>query len=147
MCASLSTYDSARGLSLGRHSELLSTSHAGLSTAAAFPFLDASASICMEAALFFLPPLGESCFPPPPRPRRRRSEFRRLRTSRPKCPYGGGHFWSPWPSSWTSSPVPGRSLEPASSSEVGLLGFRAAEPDTGSAPPLLSSPEKINGEA
>ena len=38
------TYDSARGLSLGRHSELLSTSHAGLSTTAAFPFLDASAS-------------------------------------------------------------------------------------------------------
>ena len=58
MCASLSTYDSARGLSLGRHSELLSMSHAELSARETFPFLDASASRCVEAALFFLPLLG-----------------------------------------------------------------------------------------
>ena len=58
MCASLSTYDSARGLSLGRHSELLSMSHAELSARETFPFLDASASRCVEAALFFLPPSG-----------------------------------------------------------------------------------------
>ena len=54
----LSTYDSARGLSLGRHSELLSVSNAELSAKEALPFLDASASRCMEAALFFLPPSG-----------------------------------------------------------------------------------------
>ena len=58
MCASLSTYDSVRGLSLGRHSELLSMSHAELSTRETLPFLDASASRCVEATLFFLPPLG-----------------------------------------------------------------------------------------
>ena len=55
---SLSTYDSARGLSLGRHSELLSMSHAELSARDTFPFLDTSASSCVEAALFFLPPSG-----------------------------------------------------------------------------------------
>ena len=54
----LSTYDSARGLSLGRHSELLSVSSAVLSAREALPFLDASSSRCVEAALFFLLPSG-----------------------------------------------------------------------------------------
>ena len=45
------------------------------------------------------PPQGESCFPPPLRPRQRRSESRCLRTSCLKHPYGGDHLWSPWPSS------------------------------------------------
>ena len=54
----LSTYDSARGLSLGRHSELLSVSGAVSSARQALPLLDASASRCVEAALFFLPPSG-----------------------------------------------------------------------------------------
>ena len=72
------------------------------------------------------PPQGESCFPPPPHhPRRWRSKSRCLRTSHPKRPCGGGHFWSPWP----SSPAPSRAPEPASSLEVGFLGLRAAEPD------------------
>ena len=61
----LGTYDSARGLSLGRHSELLSVCNAELSAKEDLPFLDASASRCMEAALFFLPSSGESFFPPP----------------------------------------------------------------------------------
>ena len=92
------------------------------------------------------PPRGESCFPPPPPCRRWRvgSGSRLLRTSCPKCPYGGGHLWSPWPSSWPSSPAPGRAPEPASSSKAGLLGFRAAELDTGSAPPSLSRPVKTD---
>ena len=55
---SLSTHDLARGLSRGRRSGLLSTSHAELSARETFPFLDASASRFMEAALFFLPPSG-----------------------------------------------------------------------------------------
>ena len=58
MSKSLSTYDLARDLSLGRHSELLSISHAELSARETLPFLDASASRSMEAALFFLPPSG-----------------------------------------------------------------------------------------
>ena len=53
------TYNSARGLSLGRHSELLSVAAVELSGREAFPFLDASASRRMEAGLFFLPPQGE----------------------------------------------------------------------------------------
>ena len=145
---SLSTHDSARGLSRGRRSGLLSMSHAELSATQTFPFLDASASRFVEATLFFLPPQRESCFPPPPRrPRWWGSESRHLRVSRPKCPYSGDHSWSPWPSSWLSSPALGRAPEPASSSEEGLLDFRAVEPDTGSAPRSLSSPEKMNGEA
>ena len=58
MCVSvpLSTYDSARGFSLGRHSELLSMSHAELSAGETLPYLDASASRCVEAALFSPPP-------------------------------------------------------------------------------------------
>ena len=54
----LSTHDFARGLSLGRHSELLSVAAVELSGREAFPFLDALASRCVEAALFFLPPSG-----------------------------------------------------------------------------------------
>ena len=54
----LSTHDLARGLSLGRHSELLSVSNVELSARETFPFLDASASRFMEAAHFFLPPSG-----------------------------------------------------------------------------------------
>ena len=52
----LSTYDSARGLSLGGHSELLSVSSAELSAREALPFLDACYSRCVEAALFFRTP-------------------------------------------------------------------------------------------
>ena len=55
---SLSTHDSARGLSRGCRSGLLSMSHAELSARETIPFLDASASRCVEAALFFLPPSG-----------------------------------------------------------------------------------------
>ena len=58
MRASLSTYNSARGFSRGRHPELLSVSNAELSARETLPFLDASASRSVEAALFFLPPLG-----------------------------------------------------------------------------------------
>ena len=53
-----STHDSARGLSRGCGSGLLSTSHAELSTREPFPLLDASASRFVEAALFFLPLSG-----------------------------------------------------------------------------------------
>src|SRR4051812_22293334 len=76
---------------------LLSTSHGDLSTREPLPLLDSSASRFMEAALFFLPPSGGSCFlPPPPRClRRRRSESCCLRTSCPKRPFDGGHFWPP----------------------------------------------------
>ena len=56
----LSTYDSARGFSLGRHSELLSVSNAELSARGTLPFLGASASRSMGAPFFFLPPRGES---------------------------------------------------------------------------------------
>ena len=63
-----STHDSARGLSRGRRSGLLSMSHAELSAREPFPLLDASASRFVEAALFFLPPQGECCFLPPPLP-------------------------------------------------------------------------------
>ena len=59
---SLSTHDSARGLTRGRSSGLLLMSHAELSMRESFPFLDASASRFVEAALFFLPPSGGSCF-------------------------------------------------------------------------------------
>ena len=64
MCASLSTYDSARGFSRGRHPELLSVSNAELSARETLPFLDASASVSrsMEAALFFLPLGGRIAF-------------------------------------------------------------------------------------
>ena len=58
MSKSLSTYDSARGLSLGRHSELLLVSGAVSSAKEALPLLDASPSRLVEAALFFLPPSG-----------------------------------------------------------------------------------------
>ena len=51
------TRDLAMGLSRGRRSGLLSTSHAELSAREAFPFLNASASRSVEAALF-LPPSG-----------------------------------------------------------------------------------------
>ena len=149
---SLSTHDSARGLSRGRRSGLLSMSHAELSARETFPFLDVSASRFVEAALFFPPHGGGSCFllPPPPPPRhlqRRRSEFRRLRAPCPKYLRDGGHLWSPWPSSWPSYPAPCRAPEPASLSKAGWLVPRAAEPDTESAPPSLSSPEKTNREA
>ena len=148
---SLDTHDSARGLSRGCHSGLLSMSHAELSARETFPFLDASASRFLEDALFFPPQGGGSFFllplPPPRHLQRRRSEFRRLRTPCPKYPWDGGHLWSPWPSSWPSSPALDRAPEPASSSEVELLGLRAAEPDSESAPPSLSSPERISREA
>ena len=55
----LSTYDPARGFSLGRHSGLLSVSDSELSARETLPFLDASASGSVVAALFFLPPSGE----------------------------------------------------------------------------------------
>ena len=141
------THDSARGLSRGRRSGLLSMSHTELSARETFPLLDASPSRFVEAALFFLPPQGEIGSPPPRCPRQWRSESRCLRMPRLKCPCSGDRFWSPWPFSWPFSPTPGRAPEPASSSKVGFLGFRVAEPDTGSAPPSLSNPEKIDGEA
>ena len=53
---SLDTRDSARGLSLGHPSGLLSMSHAELSARETFPFLDASASRFVGVSLFFLPP-------------------------------------------------------------------------------------------
>ena len=47
----------------GRRSGLLSKSHAELPTSGPFPFLGASASRIVEAALLFLPPSeGESLF-------------------------------------------------------------------------------------
>ena len=53
-----STHDAARGFSRGHGSGLLSTSHVELSAWELFPLLDASASRCVEATLFFLPPSG-----------------------------------------------------------------------------------------
>ena len=50
-----STYNVARGLFQGRRSGLLSTSHMELSARGPFPFLGASASRVVEAALFFGP--------------------------------------------------------------------------------------------
>ena len=58
----LSTYDSARGFSLGRHSEPLSVSNAELSARETFPFLGAFASRFVEAPLFFLPLRGGVAF-------------------------------------------------------------------------------------
>src|SRR4051812_7478097 len=54
----VSTYDAARGLFRGHCSGLLSTTHVVLSAREPFPFLGASASGFVEAALFFLPPSG-----------------------------------------------------------------------------------------
>ena len=52
------TYDLARGLTLGSHSQPLLVAAVELSGREVFPFLDASATPCVEAALFFLPPAG-----------------------------------------------------------------------------------------
>ena len=64
MCVNvpLSTYDSARGFSLGRHSELLSVSNADLSTRETVPFLHASASRSMEPPFSSFPPRGRIAF-------------------------------------------------------------------------------------
>jgi len=53
------THEFTRGWALGSHAGLLSAVIVDSSESGDFPLLGDSASKCMEAALFFLPPAGD----------------------------------------------------------------------------------------
>ena len=136
------THEFTRGWALGSHAGLLLAAAVDSSGRGAFPLLGDSASKCMEAALFFLPPLG-ICLPPPPRPLRRQNGHWSLRILCPKCHGDKGRPGSFWPPSRPSSSVPCKAPGPASSSEVGRPVLLAVGPDSRSAPPSSSSPRRV----
>ena len=137
----LYTHEFTRGWALGSHAGPLSAAAVDSSGRGALPLLGGSASKCMEAVLFFLPPQGIHL--PPPRPLRRRNGHQSLRILCPKCRGDEDRPGPFWPPSRPSSSAPCKAPGPASSSEVGWPVLRAAGPYNGSAPPSSSSPRRV----
>ena len=86
---------------------------------------------------------GGEGFPLPPPRCRWRSAPRCLRTMSPTQPCARDLSWSPWPSSWPSSPAPHRVPGTTSQLREEMLDLRVVEPDSQSAPLSLPSPARL----